>query len=95
MLRPDSLEPTHLPNRPGHEEVKNLVGNWLTIAPTPLLPGHTMYVDDEALLGGESAINFLATMLYNTGHPICGVVVIVSNSHASNTESTSNEEFYT
>ncbi len=79
VFRPESLEPEALETTLDREQIQNAVGGWLTTASMPMLPGYTMYVHDEALMVGEPTLNFMATMLYNTGHPICGTVVIVPN----------------
>jgi hypothetical protein len=77
VFRPESLEPEALESTPNRKQIRNIVGGWLTTSSMEMLPGYTMYVHDEALMVPEPTLNFMATMLYNTGHPICGTVVLV------------------
>jgi len=80
LLAPETLEATVLGEVPGHPELCELVGGHATITSARLLTHHTMALDDAVLLKPGATLNFMATMLYNTGHPICGTVVLLPKS---------------
>ena len=77
VLRPNSLEPEVLESLPGWEQKRNILSGWPTVTSTRHLAHHSMQLDDEALCKPSPTINFLATWLYGTGHPICGVVLLI------------------
>ena len=82
VIRPTSLDAERLEQTPDMAKLQELVGGWLTTASSPWLPGFTMFIHDEALMVESPEINLVASLLYNTGHPICGTVVLVPNAHA-------------
>lgn len=80
VLTPESLEHVTLDHVPTYDQRKELVGGELTSASTRCLRHHTMTLDDSVLLKPGPTINLIASLLYATGHPICGVVVLMPHS---------------
>lgn len=80
VLRPESLEPITLDSLPDYDGRCKLLGGSPTVTSTKTLPHHTMQLDDRVLLGPGATLNFIASLLYGTGHPICGVVLLVPRS---------------
>ena len=77
VLRVDSLGAEQLDHVPDSREAEEIIGDAYATASSRVLHDHIMLVDDRALLRSVATINFLATALYNTGHPICGDVVVI------------------
>jgi hypothetical protein len=80
VLRPESLEPITLDALPDHDGRCRLLGGSPTVTSTQTLPHHTMQLHDRVLLEPGATINLVASLLYGTGHPICGVVLLVPHS---------------
>ena len=81
LLKVDTLEFEVLEYKPTREQMRQMVSRTLATASIKDDDKHMLIVDDEALCGtGTVYCNLLAMMLYGTGHPVCGNVLIVPRS---------------